>query len=219
MLDPRCQVIYNGLDPEAFDGPCDEAGVRVEFGLPPGCPLYMHVGRMDPQKNHQRLIAIFAEIAHADPTAYLLLVGLGGNATEQELRHQVVELGIADRVVFAGLRDDVPRLLKAADLLLFPSLWEGLPGAVLEASAAGTPVLGSEIPGVTEIAARLPLVTPLSLERSDHDWGQAARTLAMEGRAEVVRENAVRRFRASVFTIAHCSQAHYAVWQAGREQC
>jgi glycosyltransferase involved in cell wall biosynthesis len=79
-----------------------------------------------------------------------------------------------------GERTDVPRLLQAADIELFPSLWEGLPGAVLEACAAGVPVLGSDIPGMREIARHLASVRLLSLAALNEEWASAALELLRE---------------------------------------
>ena len=73
-------------------------------------------------------------------------------------------LGVLDRVRFSGERQDIPRLLKGADLFLFPSLWEGLPGALLEACAAGTPVLASDIAANREVAEVFPGIRLLGLE-------------------------------------------------------
>jgi glycosyltransferase involved in cell wall biosynthesis len=107
--------------------------------------------------------------------ARLLLVGRGGNAIEARTRQRCLQLEIADKVIFAGERSDVPRLLKAADLLLFPSLWEGLPGAILEACAAGTQTLASDLPGIREIKRIVPdMVTCLPVGVCNIDWATTA---------------------------------------------
>ena len=127
---------------------------------------------MRPPKNHLRLIDIFGEVLRRQPTAVLLLVGQGRNAIERRLHRRIAQLGLGGQVVFCQERTDVPRLLGAADALIFPSLWEGLPGVVLEACAAGTPVLASDLPGVRDIAARLPRVRCLSLEADNSAMGK-----------------------------------------------
>ncbi|HKM53981.1 MAG TPA: glycosyltransferase [Isosphaeraceae bacterium] len=180
--DPRAQTVYNGLDLAAYHGPPDPEGVRREFNIPAGSVLCTHVGRFSPPKNHGRLLAIFAQVLRHTPGTYLVLVGGGSPDAESPIRDRASELGLADRVVFAGVRDDVPRLLLAADLMIFPSTWEGLPGAVLEACAAGLPVLASDLPGVQEIARFFPGVDCISLEESDQVWcDRALRLLASAG--------------------------------------
>ncbi len=216
--DPRCQVIYNGLEPAAFRAVEDGHSVRREFGLPRQAPLYVHVGRMRQPKNHLRLMSIFAEVSKRQPAARLLLIGQGGNGIERRVRRQIEELGMAGRVVVCGERTDVPRLLKAADALILPSLWEGLPGAVLEACAAGTPVLASDLPGVREIAARLPQVRYLPLQADDARW---ADTLGeMRGGPDAVRSRreAQRSFAQSVFTIRRCAKRHCRIWHGLENQ-
>ena len=212
--DQRCQVIYNGFDVEEHLATVDRESVHQEFSLPTTSRLFIHVGRMDEQKNHKRLINIFAEIAKEDPAAYLLLVGRGGNDIERFVRARATECSIVDRVIFTGVRSDVRRLLGAADIMLFPSLREGLPGAVLEAAAVGTPVLASDVPGVVEIAQHLPFVRYLPLHASDQEWAKHALTLHSESIKPGVREVAREAFVKSVFTIEQCAKAHYAVWGA-----
>jgi glycosyltransferase involved in cell wall biosynthesis len=175
--DERCKVLYDGIDTAPFDAPGDRDGVRRELGLPLDAKLILHVGRMDVPKNHGRLVSIFRQVAEVDPKAHLSLIGHGENEIEHRVRAVVAEGGLAGRVSFLGVRRDVPRLLKAADLMLFPSLWEGLPGAVLEALAAGCPVLASEMPSLEEIRAYLPGVQCLPLARTDAEWADAARAI------------------------------------------
>lgn len=209
--DPRCRVIYNGLDTTAFAKPTERDGVIHEFGLPTTSTLYIHVGRMDTQKNHLRLISIFNEIYRCQPMARLLLVGRGGNEIERRLREQIHELNLTYAVVFAGERSDVPRLLKAADVMIFPSLFEGLPGAVLEACAAGTPVLASNLPGVKEIAEHFAkLVMPMSLNTSNEVWAEKAMEM---GSRKPDRDAVLGEFLDSPFAIRRCVQAHAEVWR------
>jgi len=211
--DPRCQVIYNGLDLAPFDVEVDADEVRREFGLPKCDPCYIHIGRMTPPKNHLRLISIFAEVLKHQPAASLLLVGRGGSRIEQDVRHRVAELAIADRVVLCNERNDVPRLLQASDALIFPSRWEGLPGAVLEACAAGIPVLASDLPGVREIAARLPGVSCLSLDLDDVTWARTLQSISEASNVRPSRQDIRRCFAESEFTIQRCASRHCRIWQ------
>ncbi|MEE8452407.1 MAG: glycosyltransferase [Thermoguttaceae bacterium] len=220
--DPRCEVIYNGLDVEPFhvevEAEVAAQTVRREFDLPPDGPLYVHVGHMRKPKNHGRLIEIFAAVRRRQADASLLLVGHGERSVEQRLRQQAARLGLGRSVVFCGERTDVPRLLAAADAMIFPSLWEGLPGAVLEAASVGTPVLATDLPGVRDIATRLPLVRYLSLDELDWQWAAALENLAKTAADAAVREAARRDFRNSVFTIDQCAQRHGRIWEGAAKE-
>jgi glycosyltransferase involved in cell wall biosynthesis len=108
-----------------------------------------------------------------DANLRLLLVGGGDRAVETELHTFFRVQGIEQLVTFAGLRKDVPTLLAAADLMIFPSRWEGLPGAVIEARISGLPVVASDLPGVHEIARHLGGVKILGLEADDQSWSEA----------------------------------------------
>jgi glycosyltransferase involved in cell wall biosynthesis len=158
-------------------------------------------------------VNMFAEICKQEPQSHLLLVGRGGNEVEQRVRERAAELGVMDRVTIAGVRSDVPRLLKAANLLVFPSTREGLPGAVLEACAAGIPVLGSDLPGVREIAATFPFVRYLPLTASDQEWASLALTLSQEADTKVFQEMANQQFPGSPFDVKTCSEALCAIWR------
>ena len=211
--DPRCQVVYDGLDSSEFNVAADPIGVRSEFSLPAGAPLYIHVGRMNEAKNHARLISIFAEVLQHDPAARLLMVGRRDRRIENELRRRMAALGIKGQIIITGERPDVPRLLKAADVLIFPSRWEGLGDVVLEACAAGTPTLASDLPSIREISGLLPGVCRLPLEASDAAWAQAAVSLAATPKPDGDQPTASRHFCESVFTVQQCAQTLCRLWQ------
>jgi len=211
--DPRCEVLYNGLETSPFDGEPDRVGVRREFGFADGAPLCIHVGSITPQKNHLRLVDVFAEIAGRLPAARLLIVGCGDPRLEQRAREHVEGLGISDKVVFCGSRTDVPRLLKAADVLIFPSRWEGLPGVVQEACLAGLPVVASDLPGVREIAALLHGVHILPLDAPDGQWAQTVNVTLTNRASHPSHEEVCRDFAASPFAIERCVESNCRIWQ------
>ncbi|MHB8899579.1 MAG: glycosyltransferase [Thermoguttaceae bacterium] len=209
--DPRCRVVYNGLDARPFESPPDRAGVLAEFSLPADTFLCIHVGRMVAAKNHLRLVDIFAAVAGRRRDARLLLIGTGEPAIEQAVRRRVAELAITDRVHFCGLRKDVPRLLLAADVMVYPSLWEGLPGVVLEACAAGVPVVASNLLTIREIAQRLPGIELVSLGDADESWAERiARPLDLRGAGRSTP--AAARLRRSVFAIEWYAEAMCSIW-------
>lgn len=146
--DPRRRVIYNGVDVARFacrGGP----DVRTELGIPPAARVVLHVGSFTPAKNHAALVAIAAALERRRPEVVFVLVGDG--ALRPGIEAAVAADGLGPRFRFTGSRDDVPALLAAADVLVLPSLWEGLPGVVLEASACGVPVVASPLAAVAEI--------------------------------------------------------------------
>lgn len=213
--DNRCQVIYNGLDTTPFM--LREAGdpLKEELALDQDVHLYLHVGRFVPAKNHSRLIRVFANIVVQDSRAHLLLVGRGGTDSETRCREQVLALGLQERVTFMGARTDIPRLMRAGDLVLLPSLREGLPGVVLEACAAGVPVVASDLPGTAEIAAQFPDVTCLPLRASDAEWASVA--VGALG-TKVDQATALRRYQTSDFTLETSIDALTRVWTgAGKD--
>jgi glycosyltransferase involved in cell wall biosynthesis len=210
--DPRCRVIYNSVDPARFADDVDRDGVRRDLGVPAAARLFLHVGNLVAPKNHPRLIEIFAAIHRVDPGAWLVLAGAGTNEPGGEVARQAARLGVSRWVLALGRRSDVPRLIEAADVLLLPSVLEGLPGVVLEACAVGVPVLATDLPGVREVAARLSLVRCLGLSASDQRWAQEALSLPREAERLQLREAAAEAFRASVFHIDQAVDAHRELW-------
>ena len=211
--DPRCQVVYNGVETAPFDAVIDPITVREEFGVPRDAPLCIHVGSFTRQKNHLRLSAIFAELLRCQPAARLLLVGAGEVTIQRAVERRIDELGLSHRVVMCGRRADVPRLLQAADVMILPSRWEGLPGVVQEAALAGLPVVASDLPGVREIATELDGIRTVALESSDAQWAEAIEAALLVPRDRFTRQRARTRFAASEFTLERCLERNCAIWQ------
>ena len=114
-----------------------------------GSPKLLCVGRLAEQKGHRFLLEAMPAILDAHPDAHLLLAGDGHLL--RDLQEQARPLG--DRVSFLGVREDVPALMAAADLFVFPSLWEGQGNALLEAMAVGVPIVATDIPSTRETIA------------------------------------------------------------------
>jgi glycosyltransferase involved in cell wall biosynthesis len=216
--DPRCQVIYDGVATDRFEVPVRPDDVRTELGVPESARLFLHIGYTAVEKNHPRLLGIFAAIVQRDPSATLVLAGDGTDAPDGVVAEHVRALGLAHRVIALGVRRDVPRLLKAADVVLFPSLREGLPGVVLEATLSGVPVLATDLPGVREIAERLPGVFYLRLTESDAAWADLALRLPGEAARLRLGDGPVERFRPTVFHIDRAADAHRTLWLAAGQQ-
>lgn len=147
---PRVEVIYNGVDLAAYDAaPLDRLQTRAELGVAEEEPLILQVARLDGLKDHRTAIRAFARVVAEQPAAKLMLVGDGPE--QRAIEEEIAERSIADRVQQLGLRDDVPRLLRAADLFLLTSISEGIPLTVIEAMGAGLPVVATRVGGVPEV--------------------------------------------------------------------
>lgn len=144
----RLTVIRNGVDPAPFDTHAvDDA--RPEFGIAPGETVFGTVARLDPFKGGQDdLLRAFARLRSARPDTRLLVIGDGPQ--RPELQALAGSLGLGDAALFTGTRGDIPRLLRAMDVFVLPSRREALPLAILEAMAAGLPVVATRVGGVPE---------------------------------------------------------------------
>lgn len=164
--------------------------VRGELEIPEDALVTGHVGRFSSQKNHSFLIDIFAEVCKAEPEAYLLLVGDGElrKKTEEKVR----ALGLAEHVVFTGVRGDVPDLLGAMDVFVFPSLYEGLPVTLVEAQAAGLKCVISDcIPSDCNLTG---LVSRCPLEEPAESWAEKIRAIKRVEHTDTCREIAAAGF-------------------------
>ncbi|MCL2048562.1 MAG: glycosyltransferase [Defluviitaleaceae bacterium] len=134
-------LLKNGISPEKFAyNEATRLKMRESLGLE-NKYVIGHVGRFSREKNHSFMLDVFRLIADESPDAVLLFVGAGGH--EDEARGHVKRLGLHDRVIFYGATPNVHELLQAMDVFFFPSLFEGLPIAPIEAQAAGLPVVAS----------------------------------------------------------------------------
>jgi glycosyltransferase involved in cell wall biosynthesis len=154
-LQAKVEVIHNGVAPEQFCIPDARDQVRAEFGIPEDALMVGSVGRFTPWKGQRELLRSFARVAETIPDAYLLLVGTAvfdNPRYEGELRRLAEETGLAERVIFAGFRDDLGRIFSAMDVLAYTSLEKDTsPLAILSAMAAGLPIVAFEIEGISEI--------------------------------------------------------------------
>lgn len=145
----RITVIHNGVDMVQERSSDQIRQLRSEFGIGKDTFLLGIVGSLYPVKGHAYLFKALGSVLAHYPETRLFVIGQG--ELEQALKQQVANLGIEKAVSFLGLRNDVPRLLPAFDLFVLPSLSEGLSVALLEAMAAGVPVLASKVGGSPEI--------------------------------------------------------------------
>lgn len=189
---PQLMVIPNGVDADAFDvqTPIDLA----EIGVPVGRRALTVVARLTFQKGIDALLRAAGPMLTALPDHDLVLVGQG--PARRELQRLAAELGLANRVHFTGWRADVPAILKASELLLLPSRWEGMPNVLLEAMACGRAAVCTRAEGVRELLGPLfeAQTAPIENAQSTADKVVAIiqqptlrSRLEVENRARVVR--------------------------------
>lgn len=143
-------TVRSGIELELYGPDASvRAQVRSELGLPPDARVMGAVNRLSPQKDPTTLVRAAAAVLRARPEARLLLVGDGPLRAEVEAL--VASLGVQGQVLLTGLRDDVPRLLRAMDVFVTASRWEGLPRTVLQAMATGLPVVATAADGVVDV--------------------------------------------------------------------
>jgi glycosyltransferase involved in cell wall biosynthesis len=142
-------VIYNSIDPVKFNPYGTYKDIRAELEIGADEIVVVSVARFTLQKQPLKLIKVFSEVCKKAVGVRLLMVGEG------EQREQAVELirqlGIGDKVILQPFRQDVPDVLAAADIFVLPSLWEGLPIALLEAMSMGKAVIGTAVDGTREM--------------------------------------------------------------------
>jgi glycosyltransferase involved in cell wall biosynthesis len=154
----KIRVIPNGVDASVF---ADAAPANLEHvGIPPGSRTLLFVGRLDPQKGPFVLMAAARELLPRHNDLQVLLVGDGPLA--ENLQKWIAKENLSDRIHLTGRRNDVPSLMRAAEIFVLPSLWEGLPNVVLEAMAAGIPVVASRVEGISDLLVddRTGLIVP-----------------------------------------------------------
>lgn len=164
-------ILHNGVDLNVFG--FDETGrenIRAEFGISPSQTVIGHIGRFMSQKNHTFLLDIFRQIYAQDNNAVLLLVGKG--ELETQIREKIKALGLERNVIFTGVRSDIPKLLSAMDVFVFPSFYEGMPNTVIEAQATGLPCVIADT--ITQEADITGLVQYLPLTDSAEEWTRVA---------------------------------------------
>ena len=174
-------LLPNAIDLDVYK--YDEAArdeIRQEFEIGERF-LVGHIGRFNVQKNHGFLIAVFQEVLRIIPDAMLMLAGKG--ELEDEIKKIVSEQELDGHVIFAGVRSDVPRILSAMDVFVFPSLYEGMPNTVIEAQATGLPCVLSDT--ITKEANVTGLLDYKSLSESIQTWANAAVSISPHDRFDI----------------------------------
>jgi glycosyltransferase involved in cell wall biosynthesis len=146
---PRIETLYHGVDPAAMRRWGSSSGVREELGIPHDAPMVGTVANFRPSKGHLILLQAASLVRRTIPEVRFVLVGYG--PLESDIRRRARELDLDGTIVFAGPRDDAPRVAGAFDLFVLPSVHEGLAIALIEAMALGRPAVVTRAGGLTEV--------------------------------------------------------------------
>jgi glycosyltransferase involved in cell wall biosynthesis len=195
LPDSKLQLIHNGIDLGKYDQPANPSLRRALAGAADR-PIVLAIARLDAQKGLDYLLQAAALV----PEAVFVVAGDGPERAALEAR--ACDLGLSRQVIWLGYREDIADLLACSDLFVLPSLFEGLPVALLEAMAAGRPVVASAIGGIDEVIVHnwtgllVPPADSLALAgaiRAVLADPALAQRLALAGQAHVSQEFSVER--------------------------
>lgn len=151
----KTRVIYNAVDRELFSAEGDRCKARKRLGLNVDDTVIGTIGHFAPLKGYEDLVRAMPEIIRDIPAARFVIVGEAIYPAYSDYKHHITELvellGLSDRVVFAGYRDDLPVVLSGLDIFVLPSWSEGFGRANLEAMAAGLPIVSTNVGGIPEV--------------------------------------------------------------------
>lgn len=142
-------IILYGIEKERFQDGGQRETLRTNYGLRETAIVFGNVGRLHVQKGQRYLLEAFQRVKSKNPDVHLWIIGEG--ELLHELRKLAQDLGIHDAVRFLGARTDIPEILSAMDVFVLPSLWEGQPISIMEAGAAGKPVIATSIDGIADM--------------------------------------------------------------------
>ena len=200
LSEEKVEVIHNGVDLRAFDPKRVSRGIfRQEYGIPEDALVAVLIGRIGERKGQVILVKAAEEILRRQPGAFFLLVGTPSDqAYYAEMAKYLEQSPFRERILFTGLRHDIPQVLADADVLAHPSEWEGLPNVVLEAMAMGRPVIATDAGGTAEVVEDgvngflLPLPVPVGLLVEKLEFlfthPEERRRMGLAGRARVEKE-------------------------------
>ncbi|MDW7670549.1 MAG: glycosyltransferase family 1 protein [Bacillota bacterium] len=182
----KATIIKNAIDLNRFQYDSQKRKVmREKYGIDNKL-VVGHVGRFHRQKNHAFLLNVFASMNKVNSESVLLLIGEG--ELENDIRHMVDRLGVNKDVIFAGVSNNVPELMMAMDVFVFPSYFEGMPNVVIEAQATGLPCIISD--SITREVKITDAVTFVSLSESEAVWAE----LILKHSNFMLRKNIIDRF-------------------------
>ena len=149
VREDKLRVIYNGVDPQVYKMDDKPAELKSALNIPDGAPIVGIVARLVPEKDHITFLESARMVLQDCPQARFLIVGKGPE--DGKIKAYVERFGLKDKVILVGYRTDIPRVLNLLDILVLSSLKEGFGMAILEAMAAGKPVVATDAGGNTEV--------------------------------------------------------------------
>lgn len=160
LSDSRFRIIHNAIDPLKYAFDCEKRKkLRKEFSIDENTTVYAHIGRLSDEKNHSYLLDIYYSLRKKNSNSVLWIIGDGERY--EAIRQKITDLNLDDSVRMFGARKDIPELLQAIDVMIFPSLYEGLSVTLVEAQAASVMVYASDSISkehqVTDLIEFLPL--------------------------------------------------------------
>lgn len=169
-------VIHNGVDFDKFRSvQLGKDKIRLSLNIPNEAFVMGHVGRFSPAKNHSYLVDIFNELIKIKPNAFLLMIGTG--SLSEIIVKKLEDYGLNGRYCILSHRTDIPILLKAMDVFVFPSLYEGLPVSMVEAQVAGLRTIASN--KITEECFFSPNAIPLSVDEPPRRWAEVINDVSL----------------------------------------
>jgi glycosyltransferase involved in cell wall biosynthesis len=194
----KIQVLYNGIDLEAFFTSASPEAARRSLGISPDTPTIGVVARLDPVKNHSMLFLAFHKVRERFPSAILFVIGDGPD--RKRLESVARELGEIQAIRFLGARRDVAHIIRALDVFALPSFSEGMSVTLLEAMAAEIPVVATRVGGNEEVVVdgETGFLVP-----NDNAMDMAERLMELLGEEDLRREMGLagRNRAVSVFSI------------------
>lgn len=163
---PRASVIVNGINQVKFNPDLDYKDIRAEFGIPEDVVLVGYIARITAQKEPLNFLRAIAKIPAAANVKFLIV---GDGDLKADMLALAQELSLSSRIIFQDFRSDIPAILNAIDIFCLPSLWEGLPIALLEAMAMRKAIIATSIDGTKDLVKHMengilvPISTPQQL--------------------------------------------------------
>jgi len=163
-------VLPNGIDFSKYQNINETtAEIRDSINVPNDSYVIGHIGRFTEAKNHEKLVDIFREAVNREPSAYLLMIGTG--ELQEAVESKLAKYGLEDKYKILQKRNDIPRLLRAMDVFVFPSVFEGLPVTLVEAQISNLRCIIST--RVTDECFFSENAVPLDVTAPTSDWVDA----------------------------------------------
>ncbi|WLD93008.1 glycosyltransferase family 4 protein [Alkalihalobacillus sp. AL-G] len=149
ITEGKLTCIPNGVDLEKFQRKENNPYVRKEFGINSDTNIITMIGNLRSVKGHIYLIKAIASLENTEKNFKVFIVGKGD--LDKSLKKLTKDLKIEHLIYFLGFREDIPQIIKESNIVILPSLWEGLPNALIEAMAGKKPIIGTSVGGIPEL--------------------------------------------------------------------